>query len=124
MSFEASHFLPYHKGKCKNLHGHHYIIEVEVSRSDNILSEGECEGMVIDFGVLKKIIKEEIIDRRDHSHLNNSYLNPTAEILVDDFVHNLQEIFMNESKLIHRLKLIRVRLYETPDSYAEWRCSE
>ncbi|UCF67036.1 MAG: 6-carboxytetrahydropterin synthase QueD [Acidobacteriota bacterium] len=72
--FEASHILPRHPGRCRQLHGHSYRFIIEL--------EGDIEpeqGMVIDFGDLDAIVTEHVLDRVDHRHLNDLIENPTAE---------------------------------------------
>jgi 6-pyruvoyltetrahydropterin/6-carboxytetrahydropterin synthase len=73
-SFEASHQLPQHPGKCANLHGHSYRFVVEVSGDLD-----PVQGLVIDFWDLDKIVHEAVLDRVDHQHLNEVIENPTAE---------------------------------------------
>ena len=111
--FSAAHHLLNHGGRCKNPHGHNFSLEVEVSGSK--MWEGQEKGMIIDFGKLKKIVNEYIIDVLDHTYLNDKYENPTAEEMVEDIawtlLHKISDI---------RYGVVRVRLYETPDSYAEW----
>jgi len=73
-TFEASHQLPRHPGKCRRIHGHSYRFIVEV--------EGEIEpvqGMVIDFFDLDRIVSERIVRVLDHRHINDLLENPTAE---------------------------------------------
>lgn len=72
--FSASHFLTKYHGKCERLHGHNYKLRISVAGPI-----GE-NGMVVDFVLLKKLVKEKIIDRLDHFHLNDFFENPTAEI--------------------------------------------
>lgn len=62
--FDAAHFLPWHEGKCKNLHGHRWEVEV-------IIQEEELtrDGIVIDFGIIKGILEEVM---PDHLPLNMS----------------------------------------------------
>jgi len=67
-SFEAAHFIPNHKGACKNLHGHSYKIMIGLG---GILDN---EGILVDFGDIKKIV-----DRFDHSFLNDTFKFPSAE---------------------------------------------
>lgn len=73
--FAASHFLTKYHGKCENLHGHNYkiIITIEGDLKDN--------GMVIDFKIIKDIVKAKVIDVLDHTHLNDTIDNPSAENL-------------------------------------------
>lgn len=110
--FDSAHFLPNYEGKCKNLHGHRFKLEIEVS--GDVQEGGPCEGMIVDFGDLKSIVEDCIIKPFDHKLLNEVYEGiPTAENLVRFFAKRLA---MN---LPMRLALIRVRLYETPTSFAE-----
>lgn len=111
--FDAAHFLPYYKGDCQRLHGHGYVLEVEVGGMIDFLITGE-EGMIIDFSKLKEIVNTNIIDKFDHHLLNDYVDNPTAEELVYVFVKILQD------KLPKRTELKSVRLYETKDSWAQW----
>jgi 6-pyruvoyltetrahydropterin/6-carboxytetrahydropterin synthase len=63
--FAAAHFLSHYKGKCENLHGHNYRVRLW-ARGKNI-GEG---GMLLDFGILKKILRD-IIAGLDHHNLND-----------------------------------------------------
>lgn len=74
--FEAAHKLPHHPGKCKELHGHSYHLVVSVDRPVSLES-----GMAIDFGDLKKIVRAEVVDRLDHTYVNDKIDNPTAEVM-------------------------------------------
>ncbi|MBU3913522.1 MAG: 6-carboxytetrahydropterin synthase QueD [Nanoarchaeota archaeon] len=98
--FEAAHKLPNHKGKCKNLHGHTYILEISV--------EGKVskEGIVIDFCEIDNLVRESVINTLDHSYLNEIIENPTAE--------NIS--LWVWSKLKTKLNLCEIKLWETPDS--------
>lgn len=73
--FDSAHYLPKYDGRCKNLHGHCWSIEVYFQYEDNA-KDGMCE----DFVILKKEIKK-ITDKLDHSLLNETVINPTAENL-------------------------------------------
>ena len=72
--FEAAHKLPNHPGKCRELHGHSYKLEVEVDRPVD-----EASGMAIDFSDLKRLVKERVVRRLDHTYVNETIDNPTAE---------------------------------------------
>ena len=108
--FEAAHFIPGHKGACANLHGHTYQGEVTVSSGGL-----DKMGMVMDYGDLKKIINELIVDRFDHSNLNDTYGMPTAEIMVLDFFMRI-EVALTHS--YPGVRLERVELRETQHSRA------
>lgn len=64
-SFDSAHFLHGYEGKCSNIHGHRWKVEVEV-QSETLVEGGKLDGMVVDFGDLKKDLKE-IVDYYDHS---------------------------------------------------------
>ena len=72
-SFDAAHNLIKYNGKCEKLHGHTYKMVVKL--------EGipDSEGMIMDFVMLKNIVKAEIIDVLDHSYINEIIEQPTAE---------------------------------------------
>lgn len=63
-SFDAAHFLYGYEGKCSNIHGHRWRVVLEVS-GEELTDEGQMRGMLIDFGDLKKDLKEEV-DYLDH----------------------------------------------------------
>lgn len=75
--FEAAHVLPHHPGKCSRLHGHSYRLEVAVAGP--LQSAGPAQGMVLDFDGLGSIVEAAVIERLDHSSLNDLLPNPTAE---------------------------------------------
>ncbi|MGH9063517.1 MAG: 6-carboxytetrahydropterin synthase QueD [Acidimicrobiales bacterium] len=103
-SFEAAHRLPWHPGKCRELHGHHYRFEVTV--------EGPVgpDGVVVDFDELATRVGEHIVARYDHRFLNELLDNPTAELLAAEIWKSLEA---------DGLTLARLRLWETPDSSVE-----
>jgi 6-pyruvoyltetrahydropterin/6-carboxytetrahydropterin synthase len=128
-TFEAGHRLSNYEGKCKRFHGHGYFLELTVEGEMNSI------GMVIDFGELKRIFEEIINNKFDHRMIlmrgdklnkaigkalskgDNSICwvdyNPTAE----NISYDIAEMIQNE--LIPSVKLVKVKLYETPTSYAE-----
>lgn len=110
--FDAAHYLPNYIGKCSKTHGHRWKLEVEVE--GGVTDYGPNVGMIIDFSDLKKIVGENIIDLYDHSLLNNHFLNPTAEIMTTVIMGRLLMLLPKD------VRLRRVRLWETPTSYAEW----
>jgi len=64
-SFDSAHFLANYIGKCGNIHGHRWKVEIEV-QSETLIENGQLEGMVVDFGDLKKHVKE-LVDFYDHA---------------------------------------------------------
>lgn len=112
--FEACHNLPHYIGACHNLHGHSYVIQVTVT--GNVItdkSNSKC-GMIIDFKDLKVIVKETVVDKYDHSYLNDYFENPTAEIMVEKIAKDIME------RLPVNVSLVSVKLWETKGSYAEY----
>ena len=127
-----AHALYGYDGLCKNIHGHSYRLWVTVI--GNILEDESNvkNGMVLDFSILKKIVKPEIVDKYDHSLVlngNSPHANidltafekvfhlpyqPTSENLVLDFVKIIKR------KLPENVKLHKVILSETANSFAEW----
>ena len=105
-TFEAAHQLPWHPGKCKNLHGHGYRLEVTV--------EGPVgdDGMVLDFADVESVVAREVIDRYDHTYLNDFFENPTAELIAHDVWKRLEAAALDVSC---------IRLWETADSMVEVR---
>ena len=102
-TFDAAHCLSWHQGKCKNLHGHTYKLEISIMGSlDN-------NGVVMDFGDLKNIVNKKIIKKYDHTYLNEEFENPTAELMVERMWGFLTK---------EGLKLYELKLWETPNSYA------
>jgi 6-pyruvoyltetrahydropterin/6-carboxytetrahydropterin synthase len=123
--FAYAHFLEGHKGKCCQLHGHNGILEVEVAPNtfgmlnsyNKQCKEGHLEplenSMVMDFGDLKKV-QEHVIEYLDHKCLNEIFcFHPTAENMCLWIVETLQQHPVG--------RVMRVRIWETRNSYAEWK---
>ena len=79
-AFEAAHVLPFHAGKCSRLHGHSYRLDVSVAGA--LQQDGPATGMVVDFDELARTVRSTIIDKLDHTHLNDTIENPTSENIV------------------------------------------
>ncbi|WP_298547182.1 6-carboxytetrahydropterin synthase [uncultured Aquimarina sp.] len=138
-SFETGHALYGYDGKCKNVHGHSYKLSVTVIGSPITDTSHVKLGMVIDFGDLKKIVKEDIEDVFDHATVFNKNTphielakeleqrghnvilvdyQPTSENMVIDFAKKIKAR-LPENILLHSLKL-----QETETSFAEWYASD
>lgn len=72
-TFEAAHRLEWHPGNCRELHGHGYVLEVEVT------GPLDDRGVVMDFAELDAVVKSDVLNRLDHRFLNDLVDNPTAE---------------------------------------------
>jgi len=108
--FHAAHHLPHYSGKCREVHGHSYTLEIEISGE-----VGAWTGMICDFSELKKKVEGAIIFHLDHKDLNILMENPTAEKTVELIVSRKNQYVPDGAELE------RVRLYETRTSFAEWR---
>ena len=134
--FEMAHALHGYDGLCKNIHGHSYRLWVTLI-GDVLHKKGnEKNGMVMDFDILKKIVKTNIINKYDHSLVLNAdsphatidfsafekvfYLpyQPTSENLVADFANTIL------SNLPNGVVLYKVVLSETATSFAEWNMND
>ena len=103
-SFEAAHQLPWHPGKCKRLHGHNYRLEVTV---EGPVTE---DGVVLDFDDLSAVVERAVVARYDHQYLNDLLDNPTAELVAQEAWKLLEG---------EGLTVVRLRLWETPESSVE-----
>ena len=130
--FEMAHALHGYDGLCKNIHGHSYKLCVTVKGEIKKDKGNPKDGMVLDFDVLKSIVKPEIINKYDHSLVLNANsphseidlsafekvfflpYQPTSENLVTDFALKIK------SKLPQEIELYKVVLSETATSFAEW----
>lgn len=138
-SFETGHALYGYDGKCRNVHGHSYKLSVTVIGTPISDTDNVKYGMVIDFGDLKKIVKEEIVDVFDHATVFNKNTphielarelenrghnvllvdyQPTSEMMVIDFAKKIK------SRLPENIKLHSLQLRETDTSFAEWFASD
>ena len=66
-AFDSAHFLTDYYGKCENLHGHRWRVEVTLA-VDELQTEGTMRDMVLDFGVFKKAVRA-LADELDHTFL-------------------------------------------------------
>ena len=105
--FDAAHFLTNYHGKCEKVHGHTYKLHVTVE------GDVKSDGMVMDFAELKKIVNERVIDKLDHTSLNDTIENPSAE--------NIAIWIWNELKDISEAKLYEVKVWETETSFVTYR---
>lgn len=128
LTFDSAHRLMNHKGKCKNLHGHTY--KLEVSLTSNKLTP---DGMVVDFTILKNLVQKWVDDNLDHSTILNkddrkviefcqkmgfrSYLingEPTAENMTQVIYDQIKRVLdANKDVLLDDLKISYIKLWET-----------
>ncbi|WP_035384747.1 6-carboxytetrahydropterin synthase QueD [Ferriphaselus sp. R-1] len=137
LEFDAGHRIPNHNSQCRHLHGHRYALEITLS-GDIITTEGLSEqGMVMDFSEVKRIAKEIVVDTWDHAFLvyrgDRSVLDflatmPGHKTVVLDVPPTAEHLAMIAFELLdsayrdtygNHLQLERVRLYETPNNWAD-----
>ncbi|MEK7811308.1 MAG: 6-carboxytetrahydropterin synthase QueD [Pseudomonadota bacterium] len=138
LEFDAGHRIPNHNSQCKHLHGHRYAIEITLA-GDIITTEGVSEqGMVMDFSDVKNIAKASVVDVWDHAFLVYrddkvvlDFLNtlPNHKTVVLDVIptaENLAKVAFDILKDAYHdtygnhLRLERVRLFETPNNWADY----
>ena len=126
--FDSAHFLKGYEGKCSNIHGHRWTVEVTVA-AENLAKEGQTRGMVVDFKTLKNSLNE-LTEELDHSLIIEAgSLKETtkAALLEEDFrmievpfrptAENLAEYFFDEMEE-KDYQVILVKVYETPNNCA------
>ena len=138
-TFETAHALHGYDGKCRNIHGHSYKLDVTVIGEPISDTQNVKCGMVIDFGDLKQIVKKEVVDVWDHAIILNKdtphielaeqlkasgndvvlvNYQPTSEKMIEDFAERIA------SKLPKEIKLFSLKLRETETAFAEWFASD
>ncbi|MHA7110858.1 6-pyruvoyl trahydropterin synthase family protein [Sunxiuqinia elliptica] len=136
--FEMSHALTNYDGLCSNIHGHSYKLQITLL-GEPLESAGDPkDGMVMDFSVLKKLVKKHIVEPFDHSLMINDIaahekLTELGELYRRQHLVNFQPTTENmvifiadklKKLLPEHLELFSVRLYETNNSFAEWFASD
>lgn len=139
LEFDAGHRISTHNSQCRHLHGHRYVLEITLS-GDIIADEGVAEqGMVMDFSKVKRIAQSVLVDQWDHAFLVYVQdtvvveflktikdhktvildVQPTAENLATIAFDMLDQAYQDSYG--NHLRLEQVRLYETPNCWADAR---
>ena len=137
LEFDAGHRIPDHRSQCRHLHGHRYALEITLS-GDVIRRDGDAaNGMVMDFSEVKALAKTHVVDVWDHAFLvyagDQPVVNflrsmpehktveldcvPTAENLASLAFRILDTVY--QDTYANHLRLEQVRLYETPNCWAD-----
>ncbi len=115
-SFSSAHSLRGYNGKCEDIHGHNWNIEVIISGE-----KLNKTGLLIDFKILKKYLGE-IIDTLDHKFINDidffKKTNPSAENIARYIYERFEKSISNEYS--RDISINRVNVYETPSSMASF----
>jgi 6-pyruvoyltetrahydropterin/6-carboxytetrahydropterin synthase len=137
IEFDAGHRIPDHLSQCRHLHGHRYAIEITLSGDIIDISGSPSNGMVMDFSDIKDLAREHLVDAWDHAFLAwrkdevvVAFLAslPNHKTVLFDVVptaENLAQVAFVTLDAVYRdtfgnhLRLERVRLYETPNCWAD-----
>ena len=137
LEFDAGHRIPDHKSQCRHLHGHRYALEITLGGAVIQQTGDPANGMVMDFSEVKALAMRHLVDLWDHA-----FLAWADDQVVVDFLHSLpdhktvlldcvptaenlaQQAFtildaVYRDSYGNQLRLERVRLYETPNCWAE-----
>ena len=137
-TFEMAHALQGYDGPCSNIHGHTYRLEVTVIGTPLADEAHSKNGMVLDFGDLKRLVQKNVVEALDHALLlyigSPSELvetlrklrhklvlapyQPTCENMLIDFKRSLCSV------LPVGVQLFSLKLWETQNSFAEWYASD
>lgn len=137
LEFDAGHRIPDHQSQCRHIHGHRYALEITLLGSVIEASGRPDNGMVMDFSEVKSIAKRHVVDVWDHAFLvwtNDTVVRnflatisghktvtldvvPTAENLASAAFKILDPLYRDSYG--NQLRLERVRLYETPNCWAD-----
>jgi 6-pyruvoyltetrahydropterin/6-carboxytetrahydropterin synthase len=137
LEFDAGHRIPDHRSQCRHLHGHRYALEITLA-GEVIEAAGRPDtGMVMDFSEVKEIARRCVVDAWDHAFL--AYRGDTAVVaflgtlpghktVLLDAVPTAENLASIAFRLLepayqdtfgNHLRLQRVRLYETPNCWAD-----
>jgi len=137
LEFDSGHRIPNHAGQCRHLHGHRYAIEVTLTGEVADHPGKADDGMVLDFGDIKRLTNQYVVEPWDHAFLvakedeglvaflatlpNHKTVVmehvPTVENLANAAFAILQPVF--SKSFGGRLELSALRLYETPNCWAD-----
>lgn len=137
LEFDAGHRIPDHASQCRHLHGHRYALEVTLSGAIIKADGAAVNGMVMDFADVKRIANERVVARWDHAFLayrgDSAVVNflasmPGHKTVVLDVVPTAENLAAEAFRILdtayrdtygNDLRLERVRLYETPNCWAD-----
>ncbi len=131
-SFDMAHLLDGHDGKCQNLHGHTYKLQVEVA--GDLLVDGAKKSMVMDFSDLKAVVKKAILEPMDHAFIYDQTSERESKIamLLQELqsktfgvnfrttAEEMARFIFQRLKYDEKLPISAIRLWETPTSFCEY----
>lgn len=133
LHFEMAHAIHNYPGDCKNIHGHSYELHITLSSNHDQNDYIPSPGFMIDFKEIKNLVKAAVIDKFDHKlslsldflH-DHPYLLTLENLLTWECEPTAENILIRTHHLLHNqlppgIQLTHLKLYETKDSYAEWK---
>ncbi|MDO4175455.1 MAG: 6-carboxytetrahydropterin synthase QueD [Eubacteriales bacterium] len=129
-SFDAAHFLARYQGKCRNIHGHHWIVEIRIA-GDQLQTTQQEDGMLVDFSQLKHDLKQ-LADTMDHTLIyeTGTLRTQTREALAQDGFSLTEVAFRPTAENFARHFFLRMEergyavaeatVYETPNNCASY----
>jgi len=133
-NFEMAHVLLGYDGPCKNIHGHSYKLSVTIIGKPEMDINSTKLGMLLDFKILKTIVKNCIINKFDHALILNKnhpkellsdLMDNFEKIIIADYQPTSENIIIDFANLIKKnlpehIELHSLKLHETATSYTEW----
>jgi 6-pyruvoyltetrahydropterin/6-carboxytetrahydropterin synthase len=137
LEFDAGHRIPDHASQCRHLHGHRYALEVTLSGEIVQKAGDPANGMVMDFSEIKALAKRHLVERWDHAFLAYEGDRPVVEFLATlpehktvilDCIPTAENLAERAFQILdagyrdnygNHLRLEQVRLYETPNCWAD-----
>ena len=137
LEFDSGHRIPNHAGQCRHLHGHRYAIEVTLTGEVADHPGKADDGMVLDFGDIKRLTNQYVVEPWDHAFLVAkedeglvAFLAtlPNHKTVVMEHVPTIENLASAAFALLEpvfakafdgRLQLSSLRLYETPNCWAD-----
>ena len=137
LEFDSGHRIPNHDGQCRHLHGHRYALEVTLTGEVADHPGKADDGMVLDFGDIKRLTNLYVVEPWDHAFLVAKedvglvdFLNtlPNHKTVVMEHVPTVENLASAAFALLDpvfaeafggRLQLSSLRLYETPNCWAD-----
>lgn len=136
ITFDVAHMLSYYEGKCANLHGHTYKLQVTVEADVDDITH-----MVLDFNILKQVLNESVMDVFDHAVAFSDYklqngaerelyawaetygkkyaVIPNGKTTCEDMAPYIRDLIAESLQGRNIKAVVSVRLWETPTSFAE-----
>ena len=137
LEFDAGHRIPNHRSECRNVHGHRYVMHITLTGKVQEKKGASSEGMLMDFSDVKKLAQTHLVSHWDHAFLVYEHdtvvrqfldsLPGHKTVVVDRIptVENLAQIAFDTLKDVYEthydsgLTLQSIKLYETPNAWAE-----